>query len=317
MTDNCVEVPSRKCLICIEMWQFELESCVWRVSFHKYAYVHGDPIQGIDPTGMFFSVGGVLSGMSLGSSLNGLAGYAAKTAGQSALETIFEGIIASAISATFDIPNEFDADRAFTTNFVSNFATFGMSGYRNVKLLLEYVVRTSMDIAYGESIAWAMSINLLTLGTPALAVMGSKLAKKLSKQVPPGVFSGYAGGIEYIVKNADIMMKTKSEWTDFYLKFKPRNAKVIFTEIPLDPVSHTKGNAMIDSLTGNIYIDRSFAEKYPNLLDGAIMEELFHFKQFVRDGVLGTDVRAIPGYINRIEGEAARELPKFGLGVKR
>ena len=29
-------------------------------SFHKYAYVHGDPIQGIDPTGMFFSLVGFL-----------------------------------------------------------------------------------------------------------------------------------------------------------------------------------------------------------------------------------------------------------------
>jgi hypothetical protein len=53
MTDNCAEVPGRKYIICIEIWQVELESCVWRVSFHKYAYVHGDPVQGIDPTGMF------------------------------------------------------------------------------------------------------------------------------------------------------------------------------------------------------------------------------------------------------------------------
>ena len=30
-------------------------------SFHKYAYVHGDPIQGIDPTGKFLGLGGVLS----------------------------------------------------------------------------------------------------------------------------------------------------------------------------------------------------------------------------------------------------------------
>jgi hypothetical protein len=53
MTVSCTEVVERKFSICIEIWQVELESCVWRVSFHKYAYVHGDPIQGIDPTGMF------------------------------------------------------------------------------------------------------------------------------------------------------------------------------------------------------------------------------------------------------------------------
>ena len=62
MTDNCAEVPSRKCLICIEIWQVELEDGVWRVSFHKYAYVHGDPIQGVDPTGKFL---GVLVGVGL------------------------------------------------------------------------------------------------------------------------------------------------------------------------------------------------------------------------------------------------------------
>ena len=55
ITVSCAEVVERKYLICIEIWQVELESCVWRVSFHKYAYVHGDPIQGIDPTGKFFT----------------------------------------------------------------------------------------------------------------------------------------------------------------------------------------------------------------------------------------------------------------------
>jgi hypothetical protein len=51
ITGSCTKVVERKHLFCIEIWQVELESCVWRVSFHKYAYVHGDPVQGIDPTG--------------------------------------------------------------------------------------------------------------------------------------------------------------------------------------------------------------------------------------------------------------------------
>jgi hypothetical protein len=54
MTGSCAEVVERTFAICIEIWQFELESCVWRVSFHKYAYVHGDPVNAIDPTGMFW-----------------------------------------------------------------------------------------------------------------------------------------------------------------------------------------------------------------------------------------------------------------------
>ena len=55
MTGSCTEVIERKFLICIEIWQVEMEDGVWRVSFHKYAYVHGDPIQGTDPTGKFFT----------------------------------------------------------------------------------------------------------------------------------------------------------------------------------------------------------------------------------------------------------------------
>ena len=64
MLCSCTEVVERKFSICIEIWQVELESCVWRVSFHKYAYVHGDPIQGIDPTGMFLGFPVYLSLMS-------------------------------------------------------------------------------------------------------------------------------------------------------------------------------------------------------------------------------------------------------------
>jgi hypothetical protein len=41
-------------------------------SLHKYAYVHGDPIQGIDPTGKFFTVAliGLLSGAATATGLH-------------------------------------------------------------------------------------------------------------------------------------------------------------------------------------------------------------------------------------------------------
>jgi hypothetical protein len=138
--------------------------------------------------------------------------------------------------------------------------------------------------------------------------------------IPPGVFSGYAGGFEYIVKNVDLMFKTKNEWTDFFLKNKPPRAKVTFTDISSLPgMSGLHANGYIDPKTGNIFIDRDFAERFPHLLDGAIMEELYHFKQFVRDGYIGMDIADInaidPGYLNSIEAEAANVLKGAGLEV--
>ena len=43
-------------------------------SLHKYAYVHGDPIQGIDPTGLQFSVGGLAVSIGIGVTIGGLVG---------------------------------------------------------------------------------------------------------------------------------------------------------------------------------------------------------------------------------------------------
>ena len=43
-------------------------------SLHKYAYVHGDPIQGIDPSGRQFSVTGLVGAIGIGAGLGGLIG---------------------------------------------------------------------------------------------------------------------------------------------------------------------------------------------------------------------------------------------------
>jgi hypothetical protein len=77
ITGNCTQVVERKFAICIEIWLVELESCVWRVSFHKYAYVHGDPIQGIDPTGKWLGGLGVVAlwGGAIGGTLGAVRGF--------------------------------------------------------------------------------------------------------------------------------------------------------------------------------------------------------------------------------------------------
>jgi hypothetical protein len=68
---SCTEVAERKYLICIEIWQVEMEGCDWRVSFHKYGYVHGDPIQGIDPTGEFLGFALGIGGMIMTAAFSG------------------------------------------------------------------------------------------------------------------------------------------------------------------------------------------------------------------------------------------------------
>ena len=49
-------------------------------SLHKYAYVHGNPIMGIDPTGREFSIGGLISSIGIGLVVGGMVGAAAGAA---------------------------------------------------------------------------------------------------------------------------------------------------------------------------------------------------------------------------------------------
>ncbi|MFN9433819.1 MAG: RHS repeat domain-containing protein [Planctomycetota bacterium] len=68
-------------------------------SFNKYGFVHGDPVQGIDPTGMFFSVGGFLGSFSLSAATAGAVFGAVSGAATGALdaylgnESVIEGAL--------------------------------------------------------------------------------------------------------------------------------------------------------------------------------------------------------------------------------
>jgi RHS repeat-associated protein len=59
-------------------------------SFHKYAYVHADPIQGIDPNGLEFSIGGLMGGMGISGNMRGMNQSAAQTSRKFATKTIKE-----------------------------------------------------------------------------------------------------------------------------------------------------------------------------------------------------------------------------------
>jgi RHS repeat-associated protein len=66
-------------------------------SLHKYAYVHGDPIQGVDPTGKW-SIAGVATGIGIGAALGGIIGggsafvYSYFYAGNSFSEAFYDGL---------------------------------------------------------------------------------------------------------------------------------------------------------------------------------------------------------------------------------
>ncbi len=53
-------------------------------SLHKYLYVHGDPVDGIDPTGRNFTTGSLMVGMSIGVALGSYSAYTFRRAGRSA-----------------------------------------------------------------------------------------------------------------------------------------------------------------------------------------------------------------------------------------
>lgn len=61
-------------------------------SLHKYLYVHGDPIQGVDPSGLQFSVAGLGVSISIGATLGGtLGGIDAALGGQSVVVGVAQG----------------------------------------------------------------------------------------------------------------------------------------------------------------------------------------------------------------------------------
>ena len=184
ITGTCTEVVERKFAICIEIWQVELENCVWRVSFHKYAYVHGDPVNAIDPTGMFWQ--------SLYLQVkSAAASFAGRQAAIASIETALEYALTSFVHSAFlagdpdddEAPIEFNGLRVFATNFVANVATGGLKGVYWIQKATEVAVRTIVDGYFGQPIAASLAINILSLaGSEALLKAGAKLANKLASR---------------------------------------------------------------------------------------------------------------------------------------
>jgi hypothetical protein len=118
---------------------------------------------------------------------------------------------------------------------------------------------------------------------------------------PSRVFSG---GREYVVTDQALMNSTKNKLATFYEANKPAGARLRFGKVE-------GGNGYIDPLTGDIWISKDLAEKYPQLVDGAVLEELYHFQQFKERGWIGkvlTDAQ-----IDEVENEVVGKLLQSGL----
>ena len=185
-TGSCTEVSARKFAVCIEIWQVKLESCVWRVSFHKYAYVHGDPIQGIDPTGMFMSSGGLgtnlyLAYKSASIALNAL-GFISNTV--DAIQALYSGKIwTAAYHATWALINGaaliLEAFNVPTPPPAGGLALVGSGGglFVGAGGAISIGGRWQVVIKNAPALAnWAVTTLMPTMANSAAGIAGSLIA---------------------------------------------------------------------------------------------------------------------------------------------
>ena len=152
-------------------------------SLHKYLYVHADPVNFVDPSGLW-SVRVALGSIGISvnmQSMKAAAGYSARQAGWATLETSLEMMAGKLISVATGIPFDptpEDVGRTWGTNFASNVLTAGIGGKSNrLRNIIEFAVRTISDVAIGrENIWFAAGLNLVGLtGSAMLAKYGQKL----------------------------------------------------------------------------------------------------------------------------------------------
>jgi hypothetical protein len=78
-------------------------------SFNKYGFVHGNPVMGADPTGWYFSAGGMLSGMAIGMGMTAMTIGAMSIFGPRVDKPSFGQslipVLGSAWSAIYDFQN--------------------------------------------------------------------------------------------------------------------------------------------------------------------------------------------------------------------
>ncbi len=123
-------------------------------SLHKYAYVHGDPVQGIDPSGLQFSVSGISS--SIGAFTRGVASKLSSTvlgrkfalATVTALQNVVTGGIAFGLIAQNPIPDGIMVNVGFGTSGVSK---GGLAGAASADIYFDIASRRLKLFFTGEA----------------------------------------------------------------------------------------------------------------------------------------------------------------------
>ena len=131
-------------------------------SLHKYAYVHGDPIGGIDPSGMFLTVSGMLSGLGIGANMRAQHGFAVAQTGMDiasyALSLSVAGFVGGAILISG--PSNLKTPDATVISFSAtlNFLSFHSAGILPAPLGNAAVGRTVLN-RFAD--CWRRSVGLL------------------------------------------------------------------------------------------------------------------------------------------------------------
>lgn len=121
------------------------------------------------------------------------------------------------------------------------------------------------------------------------------------------VVRGLFGNYEYKVADPAKAFAFKASLLDFY----NRNAE----RPSIRWVDHVPGdrNGMIDTVTGEILLNNDIQSRFPQLADGAEVEELLHFKQLAERQLLG---KRITGAQERaMENEIEELLTQNGFEV--
>ncbi len=118
---------------------------------------------------------------------------------------------------------------------------------------------------------------------------------------------GLLGHQEYKVVNQSLFGKVKSGLMDFYGKHGGGPIQYV------DDAVIGGRNGMINTKTGEIFISKSLRDKYPDLVEGTILEELMHFHQLKQRGWFGRSLTEAENVL--LENEVVRRLLRSGLQV--